>query len=703
MSPGRFLGIDIGGTFTDVVLAGEAPIETTSLKVLTTPRDPIEGVVRGVRALLARSSVGAEEVTRVVHATTLASNLVLEGAGQEIAYVATAGFADVPRIGRESWGPQASVFTMEKPRPPIGERMLFEVTERMSAQGQVVRELDRKALEQTVARLAEQRPVGVAVCLMNSYANPAHEHEVANAIRNALPDSHVAASVSIWPEFREFDRAMTTIASAYVGPLLGNYLGRLEASLRELGITAPIEVMQSNGGIVPLARAAERAVYCIESGPAAGVVAASYLGGIAGHPNVIAFDMGGTTAKAALVVGGEPTVTNDFRLGGMGSVSSRDGGGFPIRIPVIDLAEVGAGGGSIAWVDPGGALKVGPRSAGAEPGPACYGRGGVEPTVTDADLVLGYLDPGRFVGGEMAISVDAARAAIGRVADRLGLDWLAVAAGIHDITNANMGSAIRRITVQRGIDPRDFTLVASGGAGPVHVARVAGEFAIPRIVVPPLAGVMSALGLIASDLVSDHVRTRVMAVDDADPDTVNGILEALEREARDQLGAQPGSSSVTVHRAIEMRFRHQAHSLRIAVPQGHVTEDVLRRLPDMFFAAYRREFGIEWRDPVEIVNFRVRTVGSVPKLESLQQAGEPGDGGRARTGRRPVYFSEVGDFAQSPVYDRDALRPGDAFSGPAIVQERNSTVVVPPGYALQVDAFRNIVLTLQAAPEADQT
>ena len=401
-----YVGVDVGGTFTDVVLAG-ADGSVRIGKVLTTPEDPRVGVVDGIRQVLAGAGIDAGAVSRVVHGTTLATNVVIERSGGPVALVTTAGFADLLRLGREARVEDDRYDLFFTPMPaPVDPRLTFEARERVNARGDVLVALDDDAIADVVAQVTAARPTGVAVCFLHSYANPAHERAVVDALRAAMPDAFVAASHEIWPEIREFERAMTTVVCAIVGPVMAGYLAGLQARLTELGITCPVEIMESSGGVMSAARAAQRPVLTVESGGAAGVIAAGIVGHAAGFDEVISFDMGGTTAKTGIVRGGVPAITHDFQVGGKGSFGgTRAGTGVPVKIPVVDLAEVGAGGGSIAWVDAGGALRVGPRSAGAAPGPACYGRGGTEPTVTDANLVLGYLDPAGLAGG-VTLSVD---------------------------------------------------------------------------------------------------------------------------------------------------------------------------------------------------------------------------------------------------------------------------------------------------------
>jgi N-methylhydantoinase A len=478
--------------------------------------------------------------------------------------------------------------------------------------------------------------------------------------------------------------------SAYVGPTITSYVEALDADLRKLGFRGSFEIMQSSGGVMSAAAVARKPVYSVESGPAAGVIAAAHLGKLCNQPNIISFDMGGTTAKAGLIRHGKPSITHDFRVGSHLSSGIR-AGGYPIKIPVIDLAEVGAGGGSIAWVDAGGGLQVGPSSAGAAPGPACYGFGGEQPTVTDANLLLGYLDPGYFLGGRMRIYPDRSLTAIAPIAKRLGLDAVTAAKGIYEIANTHMGSAVRVVTIQRGVDPREFAVMAFGGAGPVHAVKVAEQFEIPNVVVPVSPGLASALGLLVSDMAEDYVATFLMDGREADVARIGQVFGELERNGRAALRAQAvDESNIVIQRLIDVRFKHQSHELSVAIPDGPISPATVSAAEEGFRRLYNELYGVLPNDPCQFVNFRVRATGIVSKPELNRVS--PGDGNarRALKGTRKAYFAEAGGFADTSVYDRPALRPGDMLSGPAIVEEPDSTTVCPPGYAIRVDEYLNL-------------
>ncbi|MFI6597117.1 hydantoinase/oxoprolinase family protein [Nonomuraea sp. NPDC050536] len=648
---GYAIGVDVGGTFTDVVLRAPAG-EITVAKRLSTHDDPIAGITTGVTQVL--GDLDPALVTRVVHATTLATNAVLERKGVRVAYVTTRGFRSVIPLGRYARVEEDRYdLRFTPPPPPVDPADCFEVAERVSARGEVLEPLDLDSVRRAAAEIGRRGIESAAVCLLHSYANPAHEQQVAAILRETV--RNVVASSEVWPEIREYERATTTIMSAYVGPLMASYLTRLRSRLAELGISAPIHVMESGGGVISAELAARRAVSTIESGPAAGVLAAAATG----HPDVISFDMGGTTAKTCVVRGGSPEITHEFHVGGKGSFGGRRAGtGVPIKTPAIDLAEVGAGGGSIAWLDGAGALRVGPHSAGSSPGPACYGLGGSEPTVTDANLVLGYLS-----SASIPLSPALADKALDRLAGPLGVTRAQAAHAVHEIVSASMASAVHVVTVQRGIDPRGFVLVAFGGAGPMHAARVAERFGIPRVIVPPHCGVASAAGLLTGALSTERVLSRLGVSDPTE------IFDTLAAEAAADLGVPGGE----IARSVDVRFRGQSHDLTVPWSESH------HDLASHFFAKYRQVYGIAQEGEIEIVSYRVRLTLETP----ASGAGAARRGPAApRVPDRPAYFPETGGYTDVPVLTRDGL---EAVAGPAIIEDPESTIVVPPGWAATVD------------------
>ncbi|MEW9548934.1 hydantoinase/oxoprolinase family protein [Nonomuraea sp. NPDC050783] len=704
------IGVDVGGTFTDVVLRDTSGAIAVA-KCLSTHYDPIAGIVAGVtRALGGRDPA---QVTRVVHATTLATNAVLERTGARVAYVTTAGFRDVVPLGRYARVEEDRYdLRFTPPPPPVAPEDCFEVTERVSARGEVLTPLDPGSVRRVADGIARRGITSAAVCLLHSYANPAHERRVAAILRRTVPA--VVTSSEVWPEIREYERATTTIMSAYIGPLMASYLSRLRERLAELGIRAPVHVMESGGGVISAELAARRAVATIESGPAAGVLAAAG----AGFAEAISFDMGGTTAKACVVRGGRPEITHEFHVGGKGSFGGRRAGtGVPIKTPAIDLAEVGAGGGSVAWIDAAGALRVGPRSAGSSPGPACYGLGGSEPTVTDANLVLGYLS-----SASIPLTPALAGQALDRLAGPLGVTREAAACAVHEIVSAAMASAVHVVTVQRGIDPRGFALVAFGGAGPMHAARVAERFGIGTVVVPAHCGVASAAGLLAGELSTDRVRSRL---DAGDPEP---IFAELAAEAAADLGVSPSDPGVRVERSVDARFRGQSHDLTVAwSPSREV-------LAERFAGRYRQVYGIAQRGEIELVGYRVRVtaptgpgttgpgltgpaltgpgttrpapIGAIPTGAAPPRPGPPQPGppqpgpppSSGGGGRRRAYFAECGGYVEVPVHVRDGM-PGRRLPGPAIIEDPGSTIVVPPGWAAALVVGSGAVhLTRASAP-----
>ena len=683
------MGVDVGGTFTDVVLVdGAGTIHVA--KVVTTPSDPRDGVRHGVEVALERAGLDGGAIERFVHGTTLATNVLLERRGARTALAVTEGFGDILRLARESRSGSARYDLLFPPPDPAIERELtFEVRERMTASGEVHTELEPAEIDRVVTAIAAQQPEAIAISFLHSYTNPAHEQAFAFACRRAVPDAFVVTSNDVWPEMREYERTTTTIACAYIGPVMATYLAGLQQMLRTLGIICAVQIMESSGGSLSASLAAERPVATIESGGAAGVMAARVVGGWVGARDVLSFDMGGTTAKTAAVRGGEPTLTYEFRVGESASVGDRRGAGLPIKTPVVDLAEIGAGGGSIAWVDRGGALQVGPHSAGAVPGPACYGRGGTLPTVTDANLVLGYLRSGELSDG-VVLSVDRANEAIAaEVSDRLGVDVVKAARTIHDIVNTNMVAAIRIVTIQRGIDPRDFTLVGFGGAGPIHLARLASAFGIRRVVVPWAAGVASAIGLVAADPTVTQVRTTVVDANTADPEAINGWFNDLEGRAAKALECEP--EVITFHRSIDARYPGQVHQLAVPVHAGVLTAADLADAAERFHGIYHASYGVDARAPVQFVIYRVRAVREVPTPEPRREA-TPEARPAIASGARPAFFAEDDGFVDTPVYIWEDLVPGATISAPAIVEGAATSIVVPPGWRAAVDSMRNIVL-----------
>jgi N-methylhydantoinase A len=627
-------------------------------------------------------------VIRVVHGTTLATNAVIERRGARTAFVTTAGFGDLLRIGRSARVEEDRYdLHFAQPEPPLPRERIFEVDERLDAQGRVVRALDDAAARVVAARVAEQAPEAVAVCLLHAYANPEHEERLRRELEALLPDAHIVLSSRVHPEIREYDRACTTLFTAEVAPLMASYLRRLGEGLRALGIAAPLQVMESSGGVMAAEMAAERAIATLESGGAAGVMAAARFARHHELERVISFDMGGTTVKAGVVHAGEPRLARELQVGGKGSFGGRRAGsGMPVKTPTVDIAELGAGGGSIAWLDAEGLLQVGPRSAGADPGPVCYGRGGRSPTVTDANLILGYLDPDRFGSGALKLDAAAARAVLQeQIADPLGVDVESAAWAIHDATNAALAGAIHVVTVQRGLDPREHTLIGFGGAGPMHMAGVADRFDIRRAIVPPEAGVAAAVGMQGSDLRVEFGRSQLLAPEALTPAEAAVRFAELEASALERMGYATAPAGLEIERLVDARFDGQAHEL--SVPLAALDEAGLEAVDGSFREQYRSAYGVEARGAVEYAALRVRL--RVP-VEPPPLPAAPGRGTAPPRSKRRVRFADR--QLEAAIHDREALGDGAGVEGPAVVEGRVETIVVPPGWLAHVDATGSITL-----------
>jgi len=695
MSSDYSLGIDIGGTFTDLVVYDHAGGRQWSRKVLTTHDDPSRAVVAGVSALLRAGAIDPATVGRVVHATTLFTNALIERQGAPTGLITTAGFRDTLEIGRERKF-ELYDLAIARPEPLVPRDRRLEVAERVKADGTVKRTLDRRQVDARARELVDAGVTSIAVVFLHAYANPAHEAEAVRILARRHPDIAVTASHEVAAEIREYERASTTVANAYIKPLAVRYLALMARRLADLGLPAPLLLMLSSGGLTHVAEAQRTPVQMLESGPAAGAIAAAHFGREEGGGNLLAFDMGGTTAKLSLVDDGEPLTAYSFEAARQKRFV--EGSGFPIRISTIELIEIGAGGGSIAHVDEIGLLKVGPRSSGSDPGPAAYGLGGVEPTVTDADFLLGYLNPDYFAGGEVTVDVAAARAAVERLAARVGLSPTETAWGIHDVVNENMAGAARVHVAERGRDPRDYALLCTGGAGPVHAYYVARKLGLARVICPPSAGVASALGLLVAPARVDRVATVGVRLDRDDVADLEAAFRRLEDEARAVL-ADTGLAleSATVRRLADGRFLGQGFDLVVTLPDGpyEAGEATRRRLSAAFEAAYREKFSLTPPDvPVEFINVRIAVRAPVAGTDVVVKGPIGGDAAGAGKGTRPAYFPEAGGFVPTAVYDRDRLRAGDELNGPAVIEEEGSTLVVGPGGRATVAASGNVVVTL---------
>ncbi|MGH7312693.1 MAG: hydantoinase/oxoprolinase family protein [Candidatus Rokuibacteriota bacterium] len=689
------LGVDIGGTFTDLVVVDEITGTLTVGKVLTTPKDPAHGVEQGIRGLLQEARLDAGAVRAVIHGTTLATNALIERTGARTALLTTAGFRDALEIRHEGRYDMYDLF-IDPPPPLVPRHLRREVPERMLADGSVRNGLDAVVARGVVRELVAEGIEAVAICLLHSYVNPAHERQLAALVAEVAPSLPVSCSSDVVPEIREYERASTTTANVYVMPRMVRYLEDLERRLAERGIPGQLYIMQSSGGIALPAEAKRLPIRLVESGPAAGALAAAQAARERGESRLLSFDMGGTTAKACVIDGGVPLVARQFEAARADRF--RKGSGLPVRVPVIELIEIGAGGGSIARVDRMGLLKIGPDSAGADPGPACYNLGGRLPTVTDADLLLGYLDAEFFLGGRMPLGREAAERAIDEhIARPLGTDVVQAAWGVHRVVNENMAAAARIHGIERGRDLRQYPLFAFGGAGPVHCWQVARILKVPRILLPYGAGAMSAYGLLAAPLAFDFVRTRRLRLDAADWSTINALYAEMEAEGQALLArAGVAATDVRVTRLAEMRYLGQGHEVEAAIPTGGLSGASRPAITTAFEAAYRALYHrLPQGVPIEVLNWRVTMAGPRPSLR-LGAAGlrAGATAAAAIKATRPAYFAEAEGFVPTPVYDRYRLGPGISFTGPAILEERESTAVIGPGARCRLDDGLAIVVEL---------
>ncbi len=691
------IGVDIGGTFTDGTLIDAVTGEVRTSKVLTTPDDPSRGFISAVERL-ASQDIDRSETDRLVHATTVATNAIIEGKTVPTAFITTHGFRDMLEIARQI-RPSLYDLQFEKPEPLVPRRLCFEVSERLAADGSVVEELDEGSVRSVATEIASQGISSVAVCLLHSYRNPDHERRVGEILAEELPGVSVSLSSSVVPEFREYFRASTTVINAGVRPIVGKYLETIESRLSAADLDRDLLVMQSNGGVYPSAAATDSPVFMVESGPAAGSVAAAAIGSALGHRDVISFDMGGTTAKASLIRDGRPSITKDYTVGGTaqsGAGAFGGASGYPVRTPVVDLVEVGAGGGSIGWVDSGGALRVGPHSAGASPGPACYGLGGKEPTITDANLVLGRLDPEFFAGGEIKLDVDAARNAIEKhCASKLGVTVERAALGIIEIATAAMVNALRLVSVQRGHDPRDFVMMGFGGAGPAHAVRIAEEIGVDRVLIPLEPGTASAMGLLSTDIRLESTTTVIERTDSVDASALEEAFLRMEKNGSQQLaGAATAASDNAFERWLEMRYYGQSFELSIPAAEGAIDTNALAQIVSSFHTAHEQAYGFRVDDePVEIVNLRSTAVGRIQNPKMRELPADEGDAGAAIKRTRQVYFQESEGFVETPVFDRSLIPPDSSFSGPAVIEENDCTTIVPADWEVETDTFGNLLIT----------
>lgn len=676
------IGIDIGGTFTDLCVLHEEQGDFIRLKVATTPKDLTQGVMEALQTFF-KDGAAPDDVTLLFHATTVATNALLEQKGADTWLVITEGYTGVyetPELGEIRMG-SYDYLRYPKPRLLVPQRRTIQAPERIGSRGEVVRPLDEQEMRSRLAPLRDSGVEAVAVCLLFSFMNPAHELRLRELIQEVVPTAHVYLSCETLSQIREYPRLATTVANAYVAPVVIRYIERLEQAIVSRGIKRRLYIMQSNGGSLTSGFARKIPVQMIESGPAAGVLAAAHIGRLTGQDRIISFDMGGTTAKAGLIEGGEPRTVSRFQAGE-----------WLLSVPSLDLVEIGSGGGSIAWIDKSGMLKVGPQSAGAEPGPACYPNGGSAPTVTDADLLLGWINPNYFLGGKIRLNTPAAAKAMSsQIAKPLGLDLLTAADGIIKIVNSQMVEALRLVTVSRGEDPRHYAMVAFGGGGPVHAGKLAEELKIPRIIIPPAPGVASAMGLLISDLKRDYIQTCVAELDDVKAGEAQERFESMEAMAeREMEEDRIPAGQIHFERGLDLRYSIQKYELAIPVAGGKIEEADKTTWRRLFDERHEQHYGSRASDQrVEIVNYRLTARVPLPRPGAVEAARQGADPKEALKGMRRAYFD---DWIDCPVYDRERLACGNHISGPAIIEQVDSTIVIYPGQKGEVDGFGNIII-----------
>lgn len=695
-SAGCRVGVDIGGTFTDIVVVNSRG-ETFTKKVSSTADNYARAIIEGLAGVLEPAGLGLDQITEFLHGTTVGSNTILELKGARIGLIATKGFRDVLEI-RNLRMPKLYDLHWDKPAPLVERYLRLGIDERIDAAGNVTTPLEQAEIEAAVERLLAEKVEGIAVCLLNSYANPVHERMVAETIRRMAPALPISVSSDVLPQMKEYERTSTTVVNAYIMPIVASYLTNLRENLQARGMSAPILLMQSNGGLTTAQEASAKPVNIVESGPAAGVVGAVRRSVESGHRNIISFDMGGTTAKASLAEDGKFVLSQQYSVGGGIMISSRllTGGGYLLAVPAIDVAEVGAGGGSIVWIDAAGSMQIGPESAGADPGPLCYDRGGNRPTVTDANVLLGYINPGYLVGGELKLNPERSRRYYEELlAKPLGVDVTTAAYGARQIAISNMIRAIKAVSSERGRDPRDFTLFALGGNGALFAAGIAQELGIKRVLVPPSAGLFSAYGLLYADVEHYYTETMRHLLRDVTPEAWLAGWRSLEDKAREQLHADGFSESeMQIRRFASMRYKGQTFEISIPVPGGALTNETIAEIEEAFGTEHETTYGhrASLDEPVQLISIQVAGLAT---RQQTQKPGRPqqhaGDL-RAEQPPRLAYFGRDYGWLETAVLPRSALTT--PRRGPCIIEEYDTTCVVPPSASAELDEKSNIIITL---------
>ena len=675
------LSVDVGGTFTDVVMFDDTTKAVHTTKTHSTPRDYSIGIEEGIKKICNQIGISPADISYFIHGTTVATNALLERKGARTALITTKGFRDVLEIARQR-RPDLYNFWVSRPSSPIPRHLVYEVPERTLVSGEIKDELDLDAAREVLAKLKEAQVKSVAVCFLHSYANPANELKMKELIQKECPELHLCTSSETLPEIREYERFCTTSVNAYLMPNVKDYINNLDVKRKELGVPADVHIMQSNGGVMSAYAAGERSVHTVFSGPAGGVLASAYLSELIGENNIVTIDIGGTSSDLALIKDQEISFTSNAELGG-----------FPVKVPTVEMHTIGAGGGSIAWVDDGGGVRVGPESAGAFPGPACYGNGD-RPTVTDSNLMLGYLNPDNFLGGEMHISKDNSRAAFEKhICAKTGLSSDEAAIGVLRLVNANMCGGINVVSTQKGYDLREFTLLAFGGGGSLHAVALADELGIKKVVVPQNPGMFSAVGCQLAKVRYDYVRTTVKAISTITAEEYNAIYEEMRKEAIEDLRKEGFSENELVFTATaDMRYMGQAWEMSVPVSARISSEEEFAACIKGFEEVHQRTYGYTLDDDIVFVNLRFSAFGIVPSLEFPKYDDTVTETpATARKGTRQMFF--CGEFIESTVYDRALMPPGSAVQGPAMIEEYASSTPIPPHHTASIDEYRNIVIT----------
>jgi N-methylhydantoinase A len=680
------IGVDSGGTFTDVCLFDEAAGSISVWKVPSTPDDPSRGIAQGITEGIAQVGADAAAVSYFGHGTTVGTNALIQRRGVKTGLITTDGFRDLLEIGRQK---RPDLYDLQADKPPVlvSRDLRLEVPERVRHDGTIETALDEDAVRRAARILRDANVAAVAICFLYGFVRPEHEAAARRIVAEEFPAAFLSIGHEVAPEFREFERLSTTVVNAYLGPVMEFYIRRLADRLQQLGLSVTPHLTQSNGGVIGFDQAARLPVRTVLSGPSTGVVGAQEIGRMVGIENLITFDMGGTSTDVALLAGGQCRLASEAVVHG-----------YPIKAPMLDIHTVGAGGGSIAFVDGGGLLKVGPASAGATPGPVCYDLGNQQPTVTDANVVLQTLNPTHLLGGRMAVRQDLAHQAIGGLAVQLGMEVMQTAQGILSVVTANMARAIRVISVQRGHDPRDYTLVAFGGAGPLHAARLARELDISRILVPRNPGILCAMGLLLTDLRADFASTRLQRLGSQAVAEIEARFDLLAGQAADwfaQEGIAPADRMA--NRTIDMRYAGQNYELAVALPAGPVTAATLDRLAESFAASHQRMYGfLAEGEAIELVTYRLEATGRVRKAALPRRVARGADASAAIIGRREVWMPEAGGMVSCPVYDRERLEAGNCIAGPAIIEQMDATTVILPGMQAEVEPSMNLIVEIRA-------